>query len=444
MAGAIPNPRMKIIRINPTSLNSLFSTSARAQPSPSPSLQTFLVSNNFNAASVSQIVPGITVKSEIEVEREVEIETDANVDNRKRKNQNRPNESYLEMYRQSSSSSPYIHPKPKTVAQSLKAEAEGDASSFGQEKSLAAKEKRSKAQKGRNKRYQYCRICERGFKHHEGLLNHFYADHPTITKQEDMFDDPWRCMYCDNWYDGPRRLSYHVKSVHKEALSVKDAVIDNRPQLVECKLCGAVLKSSLIKHTLKAHANQIDEQGSDVVKDPRRCMICGKMCSGEQGIRHHMYRTHGTTVAKEFEKNSNEVSTDAHLPIGGKRPSTDEESAEMKRRRAPSPVGVDGYEESFQIVEETVITESSDQSQTSQATTDGFDQSTEEVTYCEVCQIDLLNTVHFLRHVELRHKPIVCPICRPIVWCKGQIGLESHDDSVHRGAIRLQAATSLT
>lgn len=73
-------------------------------------------------------------------------------------------------------------------------------------------------------------------------------------------------MYCNSWFDGPRRLSYHVKSFHKDALSVKDAVIDNQPQLVECKICGAVLKSSLIKHTLKAHANELDEGTSDIVK----------------------------------------------------------------------------------------------------------------------------------------------------------------------------------
>lgn len=175
------------------------------------------------------------------------------------------------------------------------------------------------------------------------------------------------------------------------------------------------------------------------------------MCSGEQGIRHHLLRTHGSMTAdKDFQKaNGHHLTNPDPLPVLGrrlfKRPSTDLSSDyNVKRAFTSDPDDQEEEEEeedTFQIVEEEQVI--SDECSISQSSTNAFDEPG-GASYCDICQMDLLNAELFGRHVELRHKPIPCPLCTtPIVWCKGQIGLDAHDEAAHHGALRLKRAQTI-
>lgn len=153
-----------------------------------------------------------------------------------------------------------------------------------------------------SKNAHFCKFCRIDLKNRQAFLDHFEKVHPAITDQGDMFKDPWPCMFCEQVFASANRLSLHNKSSHQNKLSLKDQLLNDgkSTQLHECKICGAMSKTAqyLVKHTLKMHGNELTKCGNDAVKDPRTCGVCGQLCSGEHGLRCHLYWTHG----KEFGK----------------------------------------------------------------------------------------------------------------------------------------------
>lgn len=60
----------------------------------------------------------------------------------------------------------------------------------------------------------------------------------------------------------------------------------------------------------------------------------------------------------------------------------------------------------------------------------------DSILHCLECRSTFENLDLIKRHRDLRHVNVQCPICSE--WFKGRIGLESHDDQIHFGALKFQ------
>uniref|UniRef100_A0A915K1B1 C2H2-type domain-containing protein n=1 Tax=Romanomermis culicivorax TaxID=13658 RepID=A0A915K1B1_ROMCU len=307
-----------------------------------------------------------------------------------------------------------------------------------------------------------CRICKVRCKGYQSFVCHVLNEHPRAKEPNQILKDPWRCMFCSLWFDGPRRLSYHVKHTHKHVSQLRNAVIrpssssDMENSTIKCKVFDhkSLSSDSLNRHITQKHSLEFDAGCDGSIVDPRSCPLCNKKCCGERGLRKHLYSSHGAEIADRLEPL---VSAPRYIP---------EESPWLcdalltNHRSAKLVLSAVGDSKEKPVRPEFRAKNESDKEFHKMGTETVFDtlkstnEETEEIsmnprkktrtqnlkndidskcktTYCVDCKLDLVKPELYSRHVVLRHKPTQCRIC--FIWMNGQVGLEVHYDNIHPG-----------
>lgn len=59
-----------------------------------------------------------------------------------------------------------------------------------------------------------CMLCSAKFLQYNDYVKHITTAHPDVDEPNKVFKDPWRCVHCDSWFDGSRRLLAHIRETH--------------------------------------------------------------------------------------------------------------------------------------------------------------------------------------------------------------------------------------
>ena len=126
-----------------------------------------------------------------------------------------------------------------------------------------------------------CDICGKVYSGRDTLAKHTREIHDQIF--DDGEEPLFSCEYCDDLFLNSSKLSFHVKTVHK----------DQKP----CNICGKVFDSTYYLRIHKKRKHGIEHMPQKTGQEAI-CEDCGKICKSQSALISHRKNVHGPPIKK--------------------------------------------------------------------------------------------------------------------------------------------------
>lgn len=177
-----------------------------------------------------------------------------------------------------------------------------------------------------------CNLCNWTFQVYNEYVHHIMECHNDVTEPTQVFKDPWRCVHCDSWFDGSRRLLTHVREQHQQVASAAanktatatrivppppqqqhrteanghSSCSDGQPRTINSKLVGNVCKfCQRYVRPIAAHMIRVHRVSIPIIS--RVCLLCFTICDNANNLRIHMQSVH---MVQNYKYDDSEKCTD--------------------------------------------------------------------------------------------------------------------------------------